>query len=241
MSGDIGTPDIAAEMDRIIARYPNSRSAVMPLLHLMQSVQGEITIGAIGAIADRLGLTTAEVSAVSTFYTMYKRRNVGEHHIGVCTNTLCAVLGGDAVYDAVSRRLGIGHNETTTDGRFHLERIECQAACTHAPVMTVDWEFMDDQTPVSAVEVIDRLAAGEPVASTRGPMIRDFAATEHTLAFPEDGLAGEGTPVDALMLAGLTVARERGMSAPSAQPASTGDSQQPQESPQSDETEESSR
>ena len=130
-------------------------------------------------IADRLGLTTAEVSAVSTFYTMYKRRNVGEHHIGVCTNTLCALLGGDAVYDAVSERLGAGHNQTDVAGTFWLERIECQAACTHAPVMTVDWEFMDDQTPVSAVEVIDRLAAGDRVASTRGPEIRDFAATEH--------------------------------------------------------------
>lgn len=214
MSGYEVSAETSAEMDRIIARYPQSRSAVMPLLHLMQSEQDEITIEAIGVIADRLGLTTAEVSAVSTFYTMYKRRKVGEHHIGVCTNTLCAVLGGDAVYDALSRRLGIGHNETTPDGQFHLERIECQAACTHAPVMTVDWEFMDDQTPVSAVDVIDRLAAGDPVASTRGPMIRDFVATERTLAFPDDGLAAEGTPVDALMLAGLTEARERGMSAP---------------------------
>ena len=204
----------AEEMDRIIERYPRPRSAVMPLLHLLQSQQGEITIEGIGAIADRLDLTTAEVSAVSTFYTMYKRRRVGAHHIGVCTNTLCAVLGGDAVYDALSQRLGIGHNETTPDGRFHLERIECQAACTHAPVMTVDWEFMDDQTPTSAVDVIDRLAAGEPVPSTRGPVIRDFAATEHTLAFPDDGLAGEGTSVDALMLAGLEEARKRGMSAP---------------------------
>lgn len=238
MSDDAVTPETEQEMDRIISRYPNSRSAVMPLLHLMQSEQGEITIGAIGVIADKLSLTTAEVSAVSTFYTMYKRRRVGDHHIGVCTNTLCAVLGGDAVYDAVSRRLGIGHNETTADGRFHLERIECQAACTHAPVMTVDWEFMDDQTPASAVEVIDRLAAGESVASTRGPVIRDFAATERTLAFPDDGLAGEGTPVDALMLAGLTVAHERGMSAP---PAPTSTERQAQGSPQSDESEESSR
>lgn len=221
--------EMTEKMDRIVERYPNSRSAVMPLLHLMQSEQGEITIEAIGVIADRLDLTTAEVSAVSTFYTMYKRRRVGEHHIGVCTNTLCAVLGGDAVYDAVSRRLGVGHNETTADGRFHLERIECQAACTHAPVMTVDWEFMDDQTPASAVEVIDRLAAGESVQSTRGPAIRDFAATEYTLAFPDDGLAAEGTPVDALMLAGLTVAKERGMSAPPAPNARRQDSQTSQE------------
>jgi NADH-quinone oxidoreductase subunit E len=165
-------------------------------------------------IADELGLTTAEVTAVATFYTMYKRRPVGKHHIGVCTNTLCALLGGDAVYDAISERLGAGHDERDVDGTFWLERIECQAACTHAPVMTVDWEFMDCQTPQSALDVIDRLARGEEVVSTRGPVIRDFQATEHTLAFPVDGLAGEGGEADAIMLAGLTVARERGMTAP---------------------------
>ena len=80
--------------------------------------------------------------------------------------------------------------------------------------MTVDWEFMDCQTPQSALDVIDRLARGEEVVSTRGPVIRDFQATEHTLAFPVDGLAGEGGEADAIMLAGLTVARERGMTAP---------------------------
>ncbi len=147
---------------------------------------------------------------------MYKRKPVGKHHIGICTNTLCALLGGDAVYDAVSERLGAGHNKQDVDGTFWLERIECQAACTHAPVMTVDWEFMDNQTPSSAVDIIDRLARGEVVQSTRGPVIRDFQATEHTLAFPVDGLAGEGGEADAIMLAGLTYAREHGMSAPAA-------------------------
>jgi NADH-quinone oxidoreductase subunit E len=127
---------------------------------------------------------------------------------------MCGLLGGDAVYDALSQRLGVGHDAATEDGQFWLERIECQAACTHAPVMTVDWEFMDDVTPASAVEVIDRLARGETVESTRGPVIRDFAATEHTLAFPEDGLAAEGSYVDEKMLAGLKLAKEQGMSAP---------------------------
>jgi NADH-quinone oxidoreductase subunit E len=207
---------VVAQMREIIDRYPQPRSAVMPLLHLVQSIDDEITPEGMQVIASLLGLTTAEVTAVATFYTMYKRRPVGSHHIGVCTNTLCALLGGDAVYAAVSERLGAGHDERDADGTFWLERIECQAACTHAPVMTVDWEFMDCQTPQSAVEVIDRLARGEQVVSTRGPVIRDFQATEHTLAFPVDGLAGEGGEADAIMLAGLTVARERGMSAPSA-------------------------
>lgn len=203
-----------ARLQEIAARYPRPRSALMPMLHLVQSLEGEVTPEGIAACADAVGVSAAEATAVASFYTMYKRRQVGSHHIGVCTNTLCGLLGGDAVYAAVSERLGVGHNEPTEDGGFWLERIECQAACTHAPVMTVDWEFVDDVTPASAVDVIDRLERGEQVLSTRGPAIRDFRATEHTLAFPDDGLAGEGTPVDAKMLAGLTVARERGMSAP---------------------------
>ena len=146
---------------------------------------------------------------------MYKRKPVGKHHIGVCTNTLCGLLGGDAVYSALSERLGIGHNEPSADGQFWLEHIECQAACTHAPVMTVDWEYMDDVTPASAVAVVDRLARGEQVESTRGPVIRDFQATEHTLAFPLDGLVNDGVAVDAKMLVGLRLANERGMSAAS--------------------------
>lgn len=208
------TAETREQMRELTSRYPDTRSAIMPMLHLAQSVEDEITPEGMQMCAEVLEITTAEVAAVATFYTMYKRRPVGKHHIGVCTNTLCAVLGGDAVYAALSERLGVGHDECDVDGTFWLERIECQAACTHAPVMTVDWEFMDSQTPASAVDVIDRLARGEQVQSTRGPVIRGFQATEHTLAFPDDGLAGEGGEADSIMLAGLTVARERGMSAP---------------------------
>ena len=207
-------PEIRAEMEQIKQRYPDPRSALLPMLHLVQSAQSEVTTEGMALCADVLSITPAEVAAVATFYTMYKRRPVGQHHIGVCTNTLCGLLGGDAVYAALSERLGVGHDESTPDGKFWLERIECQAACTHAPVMTVDWEFMDQQTPSSAISIIDQLDRGEEVRSTRGPIIRDFVATERTLAFPDDGLAGEGPVADELMLAGLRVAQERGMSAP---------------------------
>jgi len=197
----------------IADRYPSARSALLPMLHLVQSEENEITVDGINVCAEVLGITPAEVTAVASFYTMYKRRPVGKHHIGVCTNTLCGLLGGDAVWDALSAELGVGHNEPTADGEFFLERIECQAACTHAPVMTVDWEFMDDVTPRTACEVIERLRRGETVQSTRGPVIRDFDATEHTLAFPLDGLA-DAPSVDSKMLAGLTIAKQRGMKAP---------------------------
>lgn len=202
------------QLQDLAARYPRPRSALMPMLHLVQSLEGEVTPDGIAACAEAVGVSAAEATAVATFYTMYKRRPVGEHHIGVCTNTLCGLLGGDAVYAALSERLGVGHDTPTQDGRFWLERIECQAACTHAPVMTVDWEYIDDVTPSAAVDIVDRLERGELVHSTRGPAIRDFKATERTLAFPDDGLAAEGVPVDTKMLVGLAVARERGMSAP---------------------------
>ena len=204
------------QMRALAVQYPRARSAVMPMLHLAQSEDGEVTAEAMATIADILGISAAEVTAVASFYTMYKRRPVGEHHIGVCVNTLCGLLGGDAVYEAVSERLGVGNNQPTADGKFWLERIECQAACTYAPVMTVDWEFMDDVTVTSAVDVIDRLAAGQPVDSTRGPRIRNFAETERTLALIDTSLAGEGECVDAKMLAGLRIAKERGMQAPRA-------------------------
>jgi len=205
---------VRGEMRQLAALYPQSRSALLPMLHLVQSEEGDVTIDGINACAEVLGITSAEVTAVSTFYTMYKRQKVGQHHIGVCINTLCGLLGGDAVYAALAERLGTTHDSPSEDANFWLERIECQAACTHAPVMTVDWEFMDDVTPASAVDVVDRLARGEVVQSTRGPAIRDFAATERTLAFPNDGRADEGVSVDEKMLAGLRIAKERGMSAP---------------------------
>jgi NADH-quinone oxidoreductase subunit E len=106
-------PEIRAEMEQIKQRYPDPRSALLPMLHLVQSVQSEVTTEGMALCADVLSITPAEVAAVATFYTMYKRRPVGEHHIGVCTNTLCGLLGGDAVYAALSERLGVGHDEST--------------------------------------------------------------------------------------------------------------------------------
>ena len=115
--------------------------------------------------AEELGLTKAEVGAVATFYTMYRRRPAGEYHVGVCTNTLCAVLGGDAILDRLKDHLGIGHNETTEDGTISLEHIECNAACDYAPVVMVNWEFYDNQTPASARELVDALPRRQPAAA----------------------------------------------------------------------------
>jgi NADH-quinone oxidoreductase subunit E len=198
----------------IISRYPQARSALLPMLHLVQSEEGYVSADGIALCAEELSLTTAEVAAVATFYTMYHRKPAGEFHIGVCINPGCGILGGDAIWEKLSSRLGIGHDEVTPDGKISLERIECQAACTHAPVMTANWEFLDNMTPESAIDVVEKLASGKEVISTRGPKIRTFKENELTLAGFDDGLVDEGVQADEQMLAGLNRAKELGQSAP---------------------------
>src|SRR5690606_13148273 len=203
-----------AELREIVARYPEPRSALLPMLHLVQSYEGHVPPAGIEMCAPILDITEAEVAAVATFYTMYKRRPVGEYHVGVCTNTLCAIMGGDRIFEDLSEHLGIGHDETTEDGKVSLERVECNAACDFAPVMVVNWEFVDNQTPESAVELVDRLRAGEQVTSTRGPRICTWRQAERVLAgFPDD-LATEGPQAGPASLVGRTLAEERGWTAP---------------------------
>jgi NADH-quinone oxidoreductase subunit E len=146
---------------------------------------------------------------------MYKRRPMGEHHVGVCTNTLCAVMGGDLIFERLKGHLDVGNDETTEDGKVTLEHIECNAACDFAPVMMVNWEFFDNQTPESAVEVVDKLRAGETVQATRGATITSWREAERVLAGFEDDLVDEGPAAAGPSLAGLEIAAERGWSAPS--------------------------
>ncbi|QJW37646.1 NADH-quinone oxidoreductase subunit NuoE [Cellulosimicrobium protaetiae] len=209
------TARLAADAAQIVARYPESRSALLPMLHLVQSEDGYVSRDGILFCAEQLGLTAAEVSAVATFYTQYKRHPNGTYTVGVCTNTLCAIMGGDAIFDELSDHLGVGHDETTDDGAITLERVECNAACDYAPVMMVNWEFFDNQTPGSATDVVDRLRAGEAVAPTRGAAsVCTFKQMSRVLAGFPDGRADEGVGAGEPTLAGLRLAREHGWTAP---------------------------
>ena len=145
---------------RSSAKYPRPRSALLPLLHLVQSEEGYVSADGIEYCAAKFGLTEAEVTAVVSFYTMYKRRPVGDYHVGVCTNTLCAIMGGDQIFAELSEHLGVGNDETTPDGKVVLEHVECNAACDYAPVVMVNWEFFDNMTPESARQLVDDLRAG---------------------------------------------------------------------------------
>jgi NADH-quinone oxidoreductase subunit E len=203
-----------AEMKEIAARYPEARSGLLPMLHLVQSVQGRITPEGIEACADVLGITAAEVSGVATFYTMYKRKPVGDYHVGVCTNTLCAVMGGDVIFERLKEHLDVGNDETTEDGKITLEHVECNAACDYAPVMMVNWEFMDNMTPQSATQLVDDLREGKEVHSTRGPRLCPWREAERVLAgFPDD-LADEGPAAGPASLVGLGIARDNDWKAP---------------------------
>ena len=145
--------------------------------------------------ADVLDLTTAEVSGVATFYTQYKRHPNGDYTVGVCTNTLCAIMGGDQIFeDAVATTSASATTRPPTDGAITLERVECNAACDYAPVVMVNWEFFDNQTPAS------RPTAGRRPARRRSrscpPAAPDTVCTfkqiSRVLAGFDDGRADEG-------------------------------------------------
>jgi NADH-quinone oxidoreductase subunit E len=201
---------LGADAAEIIGRYPKSRSALLPLLHLVQSDQGYVTEDGITFCAEQLGLTEAEVTAVVSFYTMYKREPVGEYHVGVCINSLCAVMGGDFIFADLKEHLGIGNDEITGDGKVSLEHLECNAACDYAPVMMVNWEFFDNMTPQSARDLVDGLRSGADVAPTRGaPRLCTWKQAARILAgFPDDQAAGGHTAGDPT-LAGLRIAKEQ--------------------------------
>ncbi|WET80154.1 NADH-quinone oxidoreductase subunit NuoE [Amycolatopsis sp. QT-25] len=229
---DIFDADTYAKAQNLISRYPQSRSALLPMLHLVQSVQGYVSQEGIAFCARNLDLSDAEVSAVATFYTMYKRRPCGEHLVSVCTNTLCAAMGGDAIYKKLQTHLGseekpLGHNETAgtpnEPGSITLEHAECLAACDLAPVIQVDYEYFDNQTEDKAVALVDALRAGKKPAPTRGAPLTSFRGAELQLAgfFPEDAqqyrtdVDGPSQAVETLR--GAQVAQDRGWTAPAMQ------------------------
>ena len=195
-------------MDSIIARYPRKRSAIMPLLHYVQSIDGYVTNEGIEVIGEKLELATAEVTAVSTFYTQYKSKPVGEYHVGICTNTLCAVMGGDAIFESIKEHLNIENDGVTSDGKVSVEHIECNAACDYAPVVMVNWEFYDNQTVQSVKDLVDGARSGNPPAPTRGPKtLRTWKQNSAVLAGISDGLANEGVQAGEPTLLGLRKAK----------------------------------
>ncbi len=202
----------------VIARYPEgrSRSALLPLLHLVQSHDGCVNDEGIAFCAEALGLTKAQVQAVSTFYTMYKREPAGDWLVSVCTNTLCHAKGGQRVYDALAEDLGVGHDETTPDGTVTLEHAECLAACDYAPVVTVNYEFFDNMDETEAIDLVRQLREGKrPIPSRGAPLCTLREMSVQLAGFADEREAGlEGNAGGDATLAGARLAAEAGVTAP---------------------------
>jgi len=187
--------DLREKAEELVGRYPVGRSALLPLLHLVQSQDGHLSDDGIAECAHLLGLSKAQVAAVATFYSMYKREPLGRHLISVCTNFSCKVRGAQDVYDRLASKLGVGHNETTADGGVTLEHAECLGNCEGAPIVSVDYYNYECLTPEGAEQLVDRVIAGdvpEPTRGYRSPGIREIS---HRLAglgpHPDDVQRGE--------------------------------------------------
>ncbi|MBW3594771.1 MAG: NAD(P)H-dependent oxidoreductase subunit E [Actinobacteria bacterium] len=170
------------EAEAIVAKYPNKRSALLPLVFLVQSVQGHVTDEGMREVADILGLTPAQVLGSTSFYTMFKRNPQGEYLISVCRNIACTHLGGRKIVSALEERLGVPAGSTTADGKFSLEAAECLATCDGAPVLQINYEDFYDVTPESAIDLVDKLERGEQLRSVRGEPVKTAREISHETA-----------------------------------------------------------
>jgi NADH-quinone oxidoreductase subunit E len=183
------TGESRAVAESIVAKYPNRRSAALPLLFLVQSLEGHVTERGMKEVAEILGLTSAEVLATASFYTMLRKRPTGEYLISVCRNISCTHLGARKVFEALEQHLGIPTGETTPDGKFTLESAECLATCDGAPSMQVNYEDFYAVAPEDAIAIVEQLRRGDDVQSVRSQPVK----THKEIAF-ETATAGLREP-----------------------------------------------
>src|SRR5216684_292714 len=155
---------LAARFDTLQNRYPFKRSALVPMLMYAQDEYGFISDEMIAEIAKRLDVRTVAVEETLAYYSMLHRKPMGKHHVQICTNVACMLRGGNELLEQAKKRLEIGHKETTTDGVFSLEEVECIGACTGAPAMQVNYDFYENLTPLSFDKIIADLDAGKKPA-----------------------------------------------------------------------------
>jgi len=164
------SPQLAAKFEKLQTAYPVKRSALIPMMMCAQDELGCVSDEMIAEIAGRLDLHTVQVEETLAYYSMLHRKPMGKHHVQVCTNVACMLRGGYELLDHAKRRLEIGNKETTQDGMFSLEEVECMGACTGAPAVEVNYDFYENMTPAKFDRVIEDLDKGrkpapEPVIS----------------------------------------------------------------------------
>jgi NADH-quinone oxidoreductase subunit E len=151
------SPERQAELDRLLPRYPVREAALLPTLRLAQQEFGYVSNDVIEFVARLLELPTARVRAVATFYTMYDTRPVGRHHVQVCQNLSCSMMGAEHIIKHLEKRLGIKVGETTADKKFTLSRVECLGACGTAPVMQINDDYYEGLTEEKVGAILEGL------------------------------------------------------------------------------------
>jgi NADH-quinone oxidoreductase E subunit len=144
-------------LEEVIARYPQKKAALLPILHLVQQEVGNISSVEEKQVADLLEIKPIQVREVVTFYTMYNRQPVGDYHIQVCSNLSCSLLGAQTLVDYLKEKLGIELGETTEDKKFTLTTVECLGACEHAPCMMVNYDYYGNLDKKKIDEILDNL------------------------------------------------------------------------------------
>lgn len=168
-------PEATQERARtIIARYPEARSAVMPLLYLAMREDGWLTDEGMKEVAEWTGLTPAQVQSVASFYTMYKRERTGKYLVSVCTSISCMLVGSDDVLHAVEDESGVPHGETDDEGLISVEHAECIGACGGAPAVQVNYELIEGVTPEKGRALIEWLTKARPEAVNTDEMQQLF-------------------------------------------------------------------
>ena len=155
---------LEAKFQTLLGRYPVTRSALIPILLYAQDEQGYLSKETIAEIAHRLNLSVLEVEEVISYYSMLRKQPAGRHHLQICTNISCLLRGGDTLYEYAKTKLGTGNKETTPDGQFSLEEVECIGACTWAPALQVNYDFHHDVTPARFDRLIEDLKRGPAAA-----------------------------------------------------------------------------
>ena len=180
------TPEMRAQAETVKAGYPDARSAMLPLLYMAQSAEGNVSRDGLREVGEILGLRTAEVEAVATFYTMLHTEPTGEHVIAVCTNLSCMLRGAYEIYEAAKEALGEGCEHRTADGKFTLHEEACLGACAAAPLVQVDGANHDCVTKERIREIIGSLREGKVPDPSRGEALASWKHASHVLAGLEE-------------------------------------------------------
>ncbi len=152
------SPEVEAEIDWHLAKYPVKRSAILPLMFIVQRERGYLDPPGVAYLANRLSLRITDIWEVATFYSMLHTEPVGKYHIQICKTLSCKIMGEPKITEHICQKLGIGPGETTVDGRFTISLVECLGSCGTAPMLQLGFDYHENLTPEKVDELLDALS-----------------------------------------------------------------------------------